>query len=328
MGTVLVTGATGFVGQFVCQALRARGLRVRAALRRPDATPTGADEAVVTGEIGPRTLWRDALEGIDAVVHLAARVHVMRDTATDPLAEFRRVNTVATQALARQAGNGGVRRLVLVSTVKVNGEATRGTPFRESDPAGPQDPYGVSKWEAEQALWRVCAETGLEGVVVRPPLVYGPGVGGNLRRLLRALAGGWPLPFGAVDNRRSLIGVWNLAELLAVALEHQAAAGETFLAADGEDLSTPELLRRLGTALGRPARLVPIPSAVLRLGGLLLGRRDLVERLCGSLQVDAGKAREVLGWTLPVPVDEGLARTARWYREGLAATTRSQGQPG
>jgi len=315
VGTVLVTGATGFVGPFVGAALRARGHRVRAALRRPTPTPGGADEAAVVGEIGPHTDWAGALEGVEAVVHLAARVHVMRERATDPLAAFRQVNALGTEALARQAAVQGVRRLVLVSTIKVNGEATGDTPFREDDPPAPADPYGVSKWEAEQALWRVCAETRLEGAVVRPPLVYGPGVGGNLRRLLRALAGGWPLPFGAIDNQRSLLGAWNLADLLALALAHPAAAGETFLAADGEDLSTPEILRRLGQALGRPARLVRVPPPILRLGGRLVGRGEELDRLCGSLRVDAGKASRMLGWTPPVSVDEGLARTARWYRE-------------
>ena len=319
MRTALVTGAAGFVGRFVCDALTARGWRVRAALRRPGSAQGPGNESVVVGEVGPGTDWTGALAGVEAVVHLAARVHVMREDAGDPLAEFRRVNTLGTAHLAARAAVAGVRRLVLVSTVKVNGEQTGGTPFRETDPPAPQDPYAVSKWEAEGSLWEVAGGGRLEGVVVRPPLVYGSGVGGNLRRLLRALDGGWPLPFGAVDNRRSLIGVWNLADLHATTLEHPEAAGETVLAADGEDLSTPGLLRRLARGLGRPARLLPVPVGLLRLAGRVLGRADEVERLCGSLRVDAGKARRVLDWSPPVTVDEGLRRTARWYRETTAA---------
>lgn len=315
MRTVLVTGATGFVGGLVVAALRARGLTARAALRRPGTLADPGVETRLVGEVGPDTDWDGALQGVDGVVHLAARVHVLRERAADPLAEFRRVNAAGTAQLAARAAAAGVRRLVFVSTIKVNGEATGERPFGEDDPPAPEDAYGVSKWEAEQALWRVAREAGLEAVVIRPPLVYGPGVGGNLRRLLRVLDAGWPLPFGAVANRRSLIGVWNLADLVVTALEHPGAAGETFLAADGEDLSTPELLRRLAAALGRPARLLPVPVRVLRLLGRLVGRRAEVERLCGSLRVDAGKARERLAWTPPVPVDEGLARTARWYRE-------------
>jgi nucleoside-diphosphate-sugar epimerase len=315
MSTALVTGASGLVGRFVCEALLARGYRVRACVHRAPPVGIAGVDTVRVGEVGPQTDWSAALAGADSVVHLAARAHVMRDRATDPLAEFRQVNARGTEALARQAATAGVRRLVLVSTVKVNGEATSATPFRETDPPAPRDPYAVSKWEAEAALWRVCAETALEGVVVRPVLVYGPGVRGNLRRLLRALQAGWPLPFGAVDNRRSLVGVWNLADLLAATVDHPAAGGETFLVADGEDLSTPELVRGLAAGLGRPARLLPVPVWLLRGLARLLGYAEEMERLCGSLAVDAGKARRTLGWTPPVGVQDGLIRTARWYRE-------------
>ncbi len=250
------------------------------------------------------------LSRVDAIVHLAARVHVMNDTASDPLTEFRRVNVDGTLNLARQAAAAGVRRFVFVSSVKVNGEETLpGKPFSAADAPAPVDPYGISKFEAERGLLQLASETGLEVVIVRPPLVYGPGVKANFEKMVRWLAKGMPLPLGGVHaNRRSLIGLDNLVDLLTVCLRHPAAAGHVFMASDGEDLSTTDLLRRLGKAMHRPARLVPVPPALLELGGRLLGREDVVRRLTGSLQVDIGKTRQVLGWEPPVAVDEGLQR--------------------
>lgn len=313
--TVLVTGATGFVGRALVPALAERGHAVRSAVRRAGSGLLGE---VAVGEIGPETDWSAALQGVDVVIHLAARVHVMQDTAADPLAAFRRVNTDGTERLARQAAEAGVRRLVLVSSIKVNGERAE-RPFTELDPPRPEDPYGISKAEAEAVLRRVAEEAGLEAVVVRPPLVYGPGVGGNFARLLALVERGLPLPLGAVDNRRSLVGRCNLVDFLVRCAEHPAAAGETFLVSDGEDLSTAELIRRLARALDRPVRLWPVPPALLYAAGRVTGRTAVVERLCGSLQIDSRKGRERLGWAPPATVEEELARTAAAWRAASTA---------
>jgi nucleoside-diphosphate-sugar epimerase len=317
----LVTGASGFVGGETCRALANRGWRVRMALRAEQAGGPCADptyERTLVGEIGPETDWAEALAGVESVVHLAARVHVMRERAADPDAAFARINTQGTLGLARAAAAAGIRRFVYVSSVKVNGEATAGRPFTEEDPPNPSDAYARSKANAEQGLARVAAETGLETVVVRPPLVYGPNVAGNLRRILGALDLGLPLPLGSVANRRSMVGVWNLADLLALCAENPAAVGQTFLAADQPDLSTPELIRLLAAGLGKTPRLWPLPPRLLHWVGAAVGRGAEVERLCGSLQVSAEKARHLLGWVSPVPLEEGLRRTARAYSEATA----------
>jgi nucleoside-diphosphate-sugar epimerase len=249
----------------------------------------------------------------DAIVHLAARVHVMHDAAADPLAEYRRVNTAGTLALARQAAAAGVRRLVFVSSIKVNGESTLpGIPFREKDLPAPADPYAVSKAEAEAGLMALASETGMEVVLIRPPLVYGPGVGANFLSMMRWLARGIPLPLGAIHhNRRRLIGLANLVALIRTCLRHPAAANQIFLAGDDEALSTTELLRRTAAALGVRAWLIPVPVPVLLAGAALLGRREVAQRLCGDLDTDTSKARSLLGWRPPVSIDEGLRQAAR-----------------
>lgn len=308
---VLVTGAGGFVGRALLPVLAGGGWEAVGALRCPAGT--AGVEARIVGDIGPDTDWRAALQGVDAVVHLAARVHVMRDAAADPLAEFRRINTAGTRRLAEQAAAAGVRRLVYLSSVKVNGEATDGRPFREADPPQPRDPYGISKMEAERALAEVAAATGLETVVLRPPLVYGPGVKGNFRSLMDLVRRRLPLPFGAVANTRSLIGLANLAGAIALCLDHPAAANRVFLLRDGEDVSTPELVRRLAHALGVPPRLVPVPAAALRLAGQLVGRAAAVERLLGSLAVDDAAIRRDLGWRPAASLDSGLAEAVAWH---------------
>lgn len=295
-----------------------RGFEVRAAVRR-NPVPDGTGKPLimhVVGDIGPDTDWAEALVGVQTVIHLAARVHVMKETARDPLMEFRRVNTLGTTRLGSMAAAAGVRRLIYVSTIKVNGEETSGTAFREDDPACPSDPYAISKLEAEQSLRRISAETGLEIVIVRPPLVYGPGVGGNFLGMLKWIDRGIPLPVASVHNQRSLIGLDNLVSLLVTCLSHTKAPGELFLAADGEDLSTPDLMRRTARALGTRARLLPFPLSVLRVTARLSGLGGACERLCGSLQVDAGKSRRLLGWQPALSVDEGLQAVARWYRHG------------
>jgi nucleoside-diphosphate-sugar epimerase len=305
---VLVTGASGFVGRAVVARLALdEGTTVRAATRRPaEPLPPSAHHAIV-GDLATDTDWRAALEDVDAIVHAAARVHVMHDDAADPLAEFRRVNVEGTVSLARQAAAAGVRRFVFVSSIKVNGEATtRGRPFRADDAAAPIDPYGVSKHEAEIALRSISAQTGMEVTVVRPVLVYGPGVRGNFRSMIEWVRRGAPLPLGGLDNRRSLVALDNLVDLLVTCARHPAAANRTFLVSDGDDVSTAELLRRVAQATGRGARLVPVPAAALRVVGALVGASAQVQRLCGDLQVDIGPTRKVLGWEPLVNMADAL----------------------
>jgi nucleoside-diphosphate-sugar epimerase len=280
--------------------------------------PLGRDtrEALETtsiGNIGPETNWADALTGIEAVVHLAARVHVLKESARNPLAEFRLVNVAGTERLARMAASAGVRRLVYVSSIKVNGEHTHEFPFTEADTPGPQDAYGLSKWEAELALLKIAAETGLEVVIVRPPLVYGPGAGGNFLRMMDWVNRGFPLPLGSIHNSRSLIYLGNLVDALVTCVVDPRAAGNLFLVSDGEDVSTPDLIRRLAQAIERRPLLIHFPPALLRLAGLLTGKSAEVERLLGSLRVDSSKIRRELRWTPPFSMMQGLRATATWY---------------
>lgn len=311
-GLVVLTGASGFVGTALMDLLRGRSREFRPVVRRRGLGFAGA---VVVGEIGgPSTKWSTALQGADSVVHLAGRVHVMNERSRDSLAEFRRVNVEGTLHLAREAAAKGVRRFVYISSIKVNGETTRpGVPFTSDDVPLPLDPYGISKYEAEQALLALARETRLEVVIIRPPLVYGPGVKANFRSMMCWLAKGVPLPLGAIHNKRSLVAVDNLVDLIATCIDHPAAPYQTFLVSDGEDLSTTSLLRRMGQALGKPARLVPVPALVLYAGAAMLGKRAVARRLCGALQVDIGKTRELLGWVPPVSVDEALRETARAF---------------
>lgn len=311
--TVLVTGAGGFVGQAVCAELPSRGYRVLAAVRKIQGPPgASGGEFVAVGNLDGSTVWAATLQGVDSVVHLAARVHLMQDTAGDPLAEFRRVNVDLTANLARQAAFAGVRRFVFVSSIKVNGESTPvGQPFTADDLPCPLDPYGVSKLEAEQALMAIAADTGMEVVIIRPVLVYGPGVKANFQAMMRWVLRGIPLPFGALTNRRSLVALDNLVDLIATCLAHPAAANQIFLVSDGEDLSVTGLLQRTAAASGRSARLLPVPMFFLRLTGHVFGKEAVVRRLCDTLQVDISKTRQLLGWHPPVSVDEALRKTAQ-----------------
>jgi nucleoside-diphosphate-sugar epimerase len=315
MRRILVTGANGFVGSALLPCLSASGWQVHAALRRPPAvTPAAPFEPVVVGQIGAATDWSSALSGVESVVHLAARVHVMRESAHEPLTEFRRVNVAGTLRLARQAAAAGVRRFVFMSSIKVNGEGTLAArPYGAGDAAAPVDAYGISKYEAELLLLELARETGIEVVIIRPVLVYGSGVKGNFLSMMRWLRKGMPLPFGAIHNQRSLVGLNNLVDLVVRCLDHPAAANQTLLVSDGEDLSTTQLLRRLGDKLGRAARLLPVPSGLLLAGATLLGRRDLAQRLCGSLQVDISRTRNLLGWSPPHSVDRELECAARGF---------------
>jgi len=295
--------------------LLGHGHRLRGASRRLPQRPVPGVDYVATGDLGGATDWRAALAGCDVVVHLAARVHVMSDAASEPLAEFRKVNTVATLNLARQAAAAGVRRFVFVSSVKVNG-AGRDAPYCESDTPAPQDPYAISKWEAEQGLARIAAEAGLEVVILRPPLVYGPGVGANFLRLMQLVEKGWPLPFGRVDNRRSLLFLGNLVDAIRLCLAHPAAAGKTYLVSDGDAVATPELLRLLAAAMERRPRLLPLPASLIRLAGSLLGQSAEVSRLLDSLVLDSRRIREELHWRPPYTLAEGINQTVRAYLNG------------
>lgn len=307
-----MTGGTGFVGRRVVPTLQHAGHAVLLACRPGSGATTVPGVAV--DSIGPDTDWSAALEGVDVIVHLAARVHVMRERAGGA-EEFRRTNTDGTLRLARAAADAGVRRFVFVSTIKVNGEATTGRPFSADDDTHAGDPYSISKLEAERGLREIA---GLETVIIRPPLVYGPGAKGNLARLCRLARLGVPVPFGRIENRRDLVGVANLANLIECCISHPRAAGQVFLASDGAALSTPQLYRAIAGALGRPARMLDVPVGLLRALARAVGLHDEIDRLTQSLEIDIGKTRELLGWHPPVPVMDGIADMARASLAGAA----------
>jgi nucleoside-diphosphate-sugar epimerase len=308
---VLVTGASGFVGRVLVRRLVADGRPVRAAVRSGTAPLLPGVERAVVGDIGPDTDWSTALTGATAIVHLAARVHVLREQSADPLAAFRTVNASGTRTLAVAARAAGVRRLVYVSTIGVHGVKTNGRAFDESSPFAPESLYAQSKLEGEQVLQEALAGSRTEWVVLRPPLVYGADAPGNFGRLVRLVERGMPLPLRSVHNRRSLIYVGNLADAIVRCIDHPAAAGETFVVSDGEDISTADLVRRAAHAAGVRARLLPCPSAALRFAGILLGRRGDIGRLIDDLAVDTTKIRTVLGWVPPSALTAGLAAAMR-----------------
>lgn len=313
---VLVTGVSGFVGGATAAHLARANLSatVRGAVRGSRATGLWFGENIAVGDLGVETDWTRALGQMDAVVHSAARVHMMRDTAADPLAEFRRVNVAATLNLARQAARAGVRRMVFISSVKVNGGySEKDRPYTAEDPPAPNDPYGISKLEAERGLLACARETGMEVVILRPVLVYGPGVKANFLSMMRWLQRGIPLPLGAIHNQRSLVALDNLVDLIATALRHPAAVNQVFMASDGDDLSTTELIRRTAVAMGVRARLMPVPEALIWSAARLSGRTEVARRLCGSLQVDIRKTRALLGWSPPVSVETALQRTVEHF---------------
>lgn len=303
-GVVLVTGANGFLGGTLCPLLEAQGWAVRRAVRTAQQT---GDFAV--GEIGRGTEWQAALEGANAIVHLAARTHVLYDTAGDPLAEYRCINVEGTARLVQAAERAGVTRFVLMSSIKVNGEITHGTPFTESMAPQPVDAYGITKREAEDAV----RASSLSATILRPPLVYGPRVKANFLRLLESVARRMPLPLAAIDNRRSLIYVKNLAHAIATCLERPTAIGKTFLVRDAEQPSTPELIRRMGMALHTTPRLFACPPWLLAAGATIAGRAGEWQRLSTSLEIDSSAIQRTLGWTPPYTLDQGLSATAEWY---------------
>jgi nucleoside-diphosphate-sugar epimerase len=318
---VLVTGANGFVGRFVCRKLIASGFQPIAGVRDLGTWPElhreipGLCEVSVLGDLSAIPDLRNSLPGTSVIVHLAARVHIMTESAADPLQEFRRVNVNGTRSIALAAAAAGVRRLVFASTVKIHGESTSANPFCEQTPSNPQDPYAISKWEAEETLRTVSRETGLEVVVVRPPLVYGPGVRGNFLRLIELVDRAVPLPWPKRANCRSMIGVDNLADFLVRCVADQKAAGQSFLVKDSEDVSTRELMTRLARLLNRPDRLVRFPESLIRLAAKFVSRQDTFNRLFDSLVIDSTHAQQLLEWSPPRTIDEGLAATVRWYQE-------------
>lgn len=344
MKRVLVTGPDGFVGNVLCAALRNKGFSVRGAQLRAVPLPVGC-ESVVVGDIGCQTDWSAALKETDTVVHLAARVHIMREAVADPLSAYQSVNVYGTRRLAEAAFKAGVRRFIFMSTIKVNGENSNGRrvtaggnlkeearecesikdngsinvcksnntkgqqtsesiPFSEKDPVSPVDAYAISKWQAECVLREVAGN--METVVIRAPLIYGPGVKGNMEMLMKLAASGFPLPLGAVQNQRSLLYVGNLADFIIHCIEHPAAANETFLVSDNHDLSTNELVRMIRQRMGKSPRLIPVPEGWFKLAGKLTGRKAVVDRLLGSLQVDCSKAFRLTGWIPPISIETGV----------------------
>jgi nucleoside-diphosphate-sugar epimerase len=310
--TTLVTGANGFVGSVLCAYLHKSGAAVRAAVRALNSNSAQV-ETIEIGRLSSKTDWTVPLRGVNQVIHLAARVHVMNDKSADPLEEFRKINVDVTINLANQAAAAGVKRFIFLSSIKVNGESTQpGRPFAADDAPRPQDPYGVSKYEAERELRKIAERTGMEVVIIRSPLIYGSGVKGNFASIMRVVQYGLPLPLASITgNQRSLVALGNLVDLIVTCISHQAAANQTFLVSDDEDISTAELLRRIGIALKRPAKLFNTPSLLLQFGAALLNKSEIYQRLCGSLQVDITKTKELLNWRPPLSVDQGLMQVIK-----------------
>lgn len=312
---ILLTGATGFVGHALTERLRRDNRHPLTVVSRGEMDASEVRHVHID-RLDGSTQWGKALSDVEVVIHSAARVHVMNDQAADPLAEFRAVNVDGTLGLARQAAESGAKRFVFISSIKVNGEGTAlAKPYTAEDKPAPLDPYGVSKWEAEEGLRALAKETGLEVVIIRPVLVYGPGVKANFRSMMSWLRKGVPLPLGAIQNKRSLVALDNLVDLITTCIDHPTAANQTFLVSDGEDLSTSELLRRMGKALDIPARLIPVPASLLQMGAALIGKGAVAQRLCGSLQVDITKTRDLLGWSPVVSVDQALRKTAETFKQ-------------
>ena len=312
---ILVTGATGFVGRQLIKVLAENALlTIFAAIRNSVDTFNKNIQTVIIENLGPDNDWNSVVDTVDVIVHTAARVHVMKENVGDPLSEFRRVNVEGTLNLARQAAASGVKRFIFVSSIKVNGETTKlNQPFSESDSPNPVDPYGISKYETEIGLYKLAKETGMEVVCIRPPLVYGPGVKANFMSMMRWVNLGVPLPFGAIHNKRSLVALDNLVDLIITCIDHPRAANQTFFAGDGIDLSTTELLQHVAIAMNKTARLLPIPQYMIEVGLKLVGKKALAQRLCGSLQVDISKAHRLLNWSPAVGIDEELRIVAEHY---------------
>lgn len=314
---VAITGATGFVGRAITAYLRQHAeYALRVAVRGPYASTGDATEVVTIPSMQPDSSWAAFVTDAQVVIHAAARVHVMHDAASNPEEEYFRINLAATLNLAEQAAAAGVQRFIFISSIKVNGEATSpGAPFTADQPGNPSDPYGVSKARAEEGLRQIAVRTGMEVVIIRPVLVYGPGVKANFLSMMRWLDKGIPLPLGAINNRRSLVALDNLVDLVATCIKHPTAANQTFLVSDGNDLSTTQLLQHMASALGKSPRLLPVPMWLLTLAATVVGKGSFSQRLCGSLQVDISKTCTMLGWTPPVSVEDAMQATAHYFLE-------------
>jgi len=313
---ILITGGTGFVGKALVDYLLNEQIKICLAVRKRVKSLPDIASQVELSNMSPTFNWSRALHSVSTIIHLAARVHIMNDNDDNPLAEFRKVNTEVTLNLARQAADAGVKRFVFISSVKVNGEATMlGSHFRPEDRFIPDDPYGLSKYEAEQGLLAIAKETGMEVVIIRPPLVYGPQVRANFASMMRWVNKGTPLPFGAIKNKRSLVAIDNLVSFINHCIEHPKAANEVFLISDGEDVSTTELLKKVSRSFGRKSRLIPVPVWLMTAAAKMIGKGDVANRLFGSLQVDSSKARDLLGWKPVITMDEQLKKTADAYLE-------------
>jgi nucleoside-diphosphate-sugar epimerase len=308
MSNLLITGANGFIGKVLIKRLSQDGHLVNALVRKKIEVPY-SNETFLIPSINAKTNWAELLKDRDVVIHLLARVHIMDDKATDPLMEFRNINVDVTIALAKEAAKQGIKRFVFLSSVKVNGESTSNEPFSETNLAHPQDAYAISKWEAEEALWQISKETGMEIVIIRSPLVYGPNVKANFLKMMQYVKQGIPLPLGSIQNKRSLIGIDNLVDFITTTISHPKAANQTFLISDDEDISTTNLLRRIGECMEKPARLIPISPKILSFLFKIIGRQDFGDRLLGSLEVDITKAKKLLAWSPPFTLNEGLRAT-------------------
>ena len=310
--TILVTGASGFVGATLCNELTHRGFGVRKAVRL--GTHTDDPGCYGISDITHESAWWKALLNVDTVIHLIARTHMLDDTSADPLAAYRHINVLGTTALAHAAVTAGVRRMIFLSSIKVNGESTTTVPYSENDVPKPEDGYGISKWEAERELLHIAKASALQTVILRPPLIYGPGVKGNLLRLLGTIARGVPLPLASVQNQRSLIYLGNLVDAIAACIDAPTVVGKTYLVSDGVDLSTPMLIRKLAAGLEITPRLLPFPVALLNGAARLLGKESTAMRITGSLQVDSSRIQHDLGWQPKFTPDQGLSATGQWYR--------------
>jgi len=317
---VLVTGANGFIGRNLCAFLKEKGYFVRGAVRNNVRDVSGVDEYIQVGDINESTDWQQALAGVDTVIHLAGRVHIIdsrfrgndKNGGNDELYAFRKVNVLGTERLARMAAKAGVKRFIFVSSVKVNGERTQGA-YTEKDAPAPEDAYGVSKMEAEQVLAGIAVETGIEVVILRLPLVYGAGVKANFKNLIKLADCGLPLPFRGINNRRSFLYVGNLVDAIGVCVEHPKAAGETFLVSDGQDVSTPDLIKMIACAMNKKVVLFSLHPGILKTLCKIVGKTEELEKSTGSLLVDSSKIRKLLGWKPPFTLEEGIKETVGWY---------------
>ena len=315
--TVLITGASGFVGKSLACKLSTMTRPYRCAVRDTAVSSDSETKRVSVGDINATTDWQLALNNIKVVIHLAARAHIMCDSSTDPLTEYKKINTDGALNLARQAAKAGVKRFIFISTIKVNGETSSGSSaFTEKSKPFPRDPYAISKWDAETGLQRIADETGMQLVIIRPPLVYGPGVKANFFKLMKLADSIMPLPFGAINNNRSMIYIGNLVDFIIHCIDHPAAANQTFLISDNNDLSLAMLIRLLRISLERPVRLLSFPSCLFRVAAILTGKTDAVDKLIGDLQIDSAKAKNLLGWTPPYSVEQGIQATVTAYSQG------------